>query len=112
MTAREPALAADAGTPSVLPLTDPMERLIASALDKAGVAYKTDMGGGNPAGLDFYLPWIDVHIEVKQFHSPRISEQMSRADNVIVAQGAVAVRLLAQMIAAGSLGDGASSRPL
>lgn len=31
-------------------------------------------------------------------HSPRISEQMSRADNVIVAQGEGAVRALARMI--------------
>lgn len=38
-------------------------------------------------GLDFYLPDFDLYIEVKRFHSPRIGEQMSRAENVIVIQG-------------------------
>lgn len=84
-------------------LTDPMERLIADALVFAGVRFVTDEGGGNPAGLDFYLPDSDVHIEVKRLHSPRIAEQMSRAPNVIAAQGEVAVRWIADLIRAGRL---------
>lgn len=77
-------------------MTDPMERMIADALDVAENVYSTD--SDNPAHLDFYLPVSDVHIEVKQFHSPRIAEQMSRAENVIVAQGEKAVALLAALI--------------
>lgn len=79
-------------------ITDPMERLIADALDGAGVSYETDSGGGNPLGLDFFVPAWDLHIEVKRFHSARVAEQMSRAPNVIVAQGEVAVRRLAELI--------------
>lgn len=79
-------------------MTDPMERLIADALDGAGIAYTTDCGGGNPVGLDFYLPDADLHIEVKRFHTDRIAEQMSRAPNVIVAQGKPAVEYLAGLI--------------
>lgn len=76
-----------------------MERLIADALDKAGVVYATDMGGESPCGLDFYLPDCNLHIEVKQFHSSRIAAQMSRAPNVIAVQGVVAVQWLANLIA-------------
>lgn len=77
---------------------DPMEAIIAHALDSAGEPYVTDLGGGNPTNLDFALTERRVEIEVKRFHTPRIAEQMSRADNVIVAQGEVAVRYLAELI--------------
>ena len=78
--------------------TDPMEQHIEFALREIYEPFETDIGGGNEAGLDFYLPSKGVHIEVKRFHSPRIAEQMSRADNVIVAQGEEAVRYLAYLI--------------
>jgi hypothetical protein len=80
-------------------VTDPMERILADALDRAGLDYVT--GDKNEARLDFYLPSIDLYIEVKQFHSARIAGQMSRAPNVIAAQGELAVRLLANLIEAG-----------
>lgn len=80
-------------------MTDPMERLIADALDNAGIAYVTDSGGGNPSNLDFRLD-NGIEIEVKRFHTPRIADQMARADNVIVAQGEQAVRFLATLLAA------------
>ena len=81
----------------MMPLTDPMERIIASALDAAGISYATDEGAGNASGLDFRLH-NGVEIEVKQFHSPRIAEQMSRSDNVIAIQGAEAVRFFAALL--------------
>lgn len=77
--------------------SDPMERTIADALDAAGLAYVTDEGGGNPSGLDFRLQ-NGVEIEVKRFHSPRIAEQMSRAENVIAIQGAEATRFFAALL--------------
>lgn len=76
------------------PITDPMERIIADALDAAGEPYQV-----NALGLDFYLPCQDVYIEVKRMHSDRIADQMSRAPNVIAVQGEQAVRLLAATIA-------------
>jgi NMD protein affecting ribosome stability and mRNA decay len=42
-------------------------------------------------GLDFYLPKQDVYIELKQFHSDRINEQLKSRDNVIVLQGRKAI---------------------
>jgi hypothetical protein len=79
-------------------MTDPMEQLIADALDEAGIPYVRD--GENPSHLDFRLD-NGIEIEVKRFHSPRISEQMSRVDNVIVAQGKEAVEFLASLIGQG-----------
>ena len=87
--------------------TDPLETEIATALDAAGIRYETDFGGGNPAALDFYLPHLDVYIEVKQFHSPRIAEQMSRAENVIAIQGRQAMALFCEL-----LGQRANNRPV
>jgi hypothetical protein len=76
-----------------------MEAAIRSALSDAGIRFVED--GNNPAHLDFYLPDFDLYIEVKQFHTDRISEQMSRAPNVIVAQGREAVTWLANLISGG-----------
>lgn len=81
-------------------MTDPMEDMIRSALDECNITYTEDgkLGGEINKALDFYLTDFSVHIEVKQFHSPRIANQMARVDNVIVAQGRVAVELLADML--------------
>jgi hypothetical protein len=79
-------------------ISDPLERIVAEALDDAGIGYVTDAGGGNPSNLDFRLH-NGIEIEVKRFHTPRIAEQMSRAENVIVAQGEAAVLFLADLIA-------------
>lgn len=77
-----------------------MERLIAEALCEAGVSFVHD----DPVShLDFYLPDLNIYIEVKQMHSMRIADQMARVDNVIVAQGRKAVEALAGLIAAGGL---------
>lgn len=80
-------------------MNDPMERLIQDALNVAGHRYLTDEGGHNPTKLDFSLPDLGVEIEVKRFHTPRVAEQMARAENVIVAQGDGAVRFLACLLA-------------
>ena len=77
-------------------MTDPIEKIIATALTNAGLEYKSDFGGG--AVLDFYIPQWDVHIEVKQFHSPRIAKQMARAENVIAIQGRNAAEWFATLL--------------
>lgn len=78
--------------------TDPMEQIVEAALLDAKTGYLTDEGGENPAALDFYLPGHDLHVEVKRMHSERIADQMSRAENVIAAQGEGAVRFLADLL--------------
>ena len=78
-------------------MLDPVESIVADALDRAGYSYRID-GQGETRNLDFYLPELDLYIEVKQFHSDRIAEQMSRAENVIAIQGVGAARAFARMI--------------
>lgn len=77
-----------------------MERVIAAALDEAHEPYVHDSGG---ATLDFYLSQRDVYIEVKRMHSPRIAQQMAKADSVIAVQGVGAVTLMASLIRNGKL---------
>ena len=79
-------------------MNDPLEQLLADTLDAAGIRYLTGDGGHNRAGLDFYLPDQDLHIEVKRFHSDRIAGQMARAPNVIAVQGEASVRWLADLL--------------
>ena len=71
-------------------MEDPMEAIVAQALTAAGVSFSRDLGGKNPSGLDFRLS-DGVEIEVKRFHTPRIADQMARAENVIAIQGKAAV---------------------
>lgn len=75
-----------------------MEKIVRDALDAANLFY-VEEEDPRALRLDFYLPVVDVHIEVKQFHTDRVAEQMSRAPNIIVIQGIGAAKLFAQMLA-------------
>lgn len=75
---------------------DPMEAVVSTALESAGIRFES--GPSAPARLDFYLPDHDIYIEVKQMHSDRIAEQMSRAPNVIAIQGMQAARFFASLL--------------
>jgi hypothetical protein len=77
--------------------SDPMERMVAAALTKAGLPY-ADETHPDAHNLDFFVPERLVHIEVKQFYSERSVRQMERAPFVILAQGRYAVAWLAEMI--------------
>lgn len=81
--------------------SDPMEQIIERALLESGVRFVADRDGGTTHDLDFHLVDYDIAIEVKRMHSPRIADQMKRAENVIVAQGKTAVEFLAQAIRSG-----------
>jgi hypothetical protein len=75
---------------------DPMEQVIERGLEAAGIPYRrTD---DNPRRLDFYLPTLDIYIEVKRFHTPRIADQMSRVPDIIVIQGMKAAVTFVKMI--------------
>lgn len=80
-------------------MTDPMEILIAAALKAAHIPFTHEGDRGHAGTLDFHLPTVDLHIEVKQFHAERVGAQMAQAPNVIVAQGRTAVLWLAAAIA-------------
>jgi hypothetical protein len=83
-------------------LSDPVEKIVAEALDAGGYQFVT---GDDPRamGLDFYLTELNLHIEVKQFHSDRIAEQTARVDNVIVVQGRHAAGVLRNILLAGKI---------
>ena len=73
--------------------SDFLESTIADALDNAKINFVHESENSGQI-LDFYLPNFDVYIEVKQFHSDRISKQMILRDNVIAVQGIKSVRFL------------------
>ena len=75
-------------------IADPVELVIATALNAKGIKYQHEAANG----LDFYLPDADVYIECKRFHSDRIGEQMKRAENVIVIQGMTAAQFFAKTV--------------
>lgn len=78
-------------------MTDPIEDIVERALLRAKLGFTKD-GEGNTRGLDFHLTDFDIYIEVKQFHTDRVTEQMSRVSDVIVIQGRAAAEAFAKML--------------
>jgi hypothetical protein len=84
---------------------DPIEQIMADALAAAGIRFIHDSDDKKATkALDFLLPDLGIFIEVKQFHSDRIAEQMSRAENVIAIQGRRAAEAFAEILAAAQAG--------
>jgi hypothetical protein len=80
-------------------ITDPLEKSLALAFDDAGVEYVHESEQGNHNnGIDFYLPKYGVYVEVKQYHSDRVSEQLKRHEEVIVIQGKASVNYFALLV--------------
>ena len=77
-------------------LPDPVEIVIERGLELAGIKYiRCDEQHRH---LDFYLPELNIYIEVKQFHTPRIAEQMARVPDIIAIQGMKAAVTFCKMI--------------
>ena len=74
-----------------------VEEQLAKTLDDVGIQYVHE-SENKEQRLDFYLPFFDVYIEVKQYHSERISDQMSSKDNVIALQGIKSVQFLTTVL--------------
>ncbi len=74
---------------------DPVETIVRDALEARGVKYTV---GHETHALDFDLPDLGCQIECKQFHTPRISDQLSRHADVIVIQGMGAARAFAKLL--------------
>jgi hypothetical protein len=77
-------------------IPDPVERVIEDALIECGIEYTR--ADEMTRHLDFYLPRLNIYIEVKQFHTPRIEKQMARVPDIIVIQGMKAAVIFAKMI--------------
>ena len=67
----------------------PLERAVENALTAAREHFTCEPHEGQR--LDFHLTERDVFIEVKAWHTPRISDQMASQRNVIALQGPEAV---------------------
>lgn len=75
-------------------VTDPVEKIIADALDAAGLEYQHD------CPLDFLIPELGVYIECKRFVTDRLVRQIGLRENVIVVIGLDGARALAKLIVA------------
>ncbi len=91
-------------------ITDPLERRVAEAFDRAGIRYTHEsqrkhkhgsagVDKGTPC-LDFYLPEWDLHVEVKAFYSERVHKQLE-GKKVILLQGQGAVEWFCRMVEEG-----------
>lgn len=80
--------------------SDPLERQVETALRHKKLQYVHESQSKEATqGLDFYLPTLGVHIEVKQFHTDRIARQMQQARDVVVLQGQQAVDFFCSLMA-------------
>lgn len=78
-------------------ISDPLEQRVAEVLEKNNFKFIHE-SENNGSSLDFHIPLYDVYIEVKKYHSDRISKQLAQKDNVIVLQGKKAVDLFILML--------------
>lgn len=84
-------------------ITDPVEKVVSLGLIKAGIKFQHESEQNSNAylqSLDFFLPEYGIYLECKRFHTDRISDQMSRSDNVIAIQGMGAAEFFANAIGA------------
>lgn len=80
-------------------ITDHLEQHLADALTEANIDFVHESEKGNQnKGIDFYLPGPQIYIEVKQYHSARISTQMSHHEEIIAIQGKRALNYFIRMI--------------
>lgn len=76
---------------------DHLEEMVGRALFDAGIKFIHDSQGGGQR-LDFFLPKHDIYIEIKQYHSDRISEQLMLRNNIIVLQGINSVKCFVSLL--------------
>lgn len=77
-------------------ITDPLEQIVADVLTRGDIEFvheSEDVSSILTKGLDFWVPRWKCHIEVKQYHSPRINGQMERVEHIMVLQGLRAVNV-------------------
>lgn len=70
-------------------ISDPLEKLLAKYLPN----FEHEKNG-----LDFYLTDEGIYIEVKQFHTDRVNEQLKRDKNIILVQGIRSAEWLAEIL--------------
>lgn len=76
---------------------DGLEEQVALILDKKGIEYIHE-SENKSQGLDFYLPDLEIYIEVKRFYSERSLRQLALHDEVILIQGRKSVVILDHLL--------------
>lgn len=76
---------------------DPVELMLARALLERKIDFIHE-SKNKEQRLDFYLPEIDLFIEVKRFSTPRTAKQIEGYTNVMVLQGIEAVQAFIKLI--------------
>ncbi len=60
-------------------MNDPLEMKLSKVLDDSGLQYtRPERDRNDPSNLDFYIPNLDLYIEVKAYHTQRIWNQVER----------------------------------
>ncbi len=78
-------------------ISDDLELRIAAALDKRSITFIHESEGMG-FHLDFYLPDLDIYIEVKKFHTDRVISQLVTQENVVLIQGRKSVEFLEKIL--------------
>ncbi len=80
-------------------ITDPVEKIVAEALDAAGIDYLHEKDSKTDGlNLDFYIPDLYVYIECKAFSTDRTAAQI-KDKQVILVQGMKAAEAFKQLVA-------------
>lgn len=77
--------------------SDFLEKEIAETLSASDIRFIHESKGKNQR-LDFFLPDHNVYIEIKQYHTDRINEQLKLKENIILLQGKKSVRLFKELL--------------
>lgn len=82
-------------------MTCRLEKQLSILLRAAGIAFTLpERDVSDPTTLDFHLTDLDLYIEVKQFHTPRVSDQLAKVPErktAIVLQGPNSVHDFARL---------------
>lgn len=85
-------------------MDDPLEVAFAKMLMDAGIEFtRPERDAREPTNLDFYLPEIGIYVEIKQFHTPRIADQLAQLPqqkSALVLVGPQSVKDFMMLIAA------------
>lgn len=85
-------------------MTSPLEKQFVALLDEFSIEYlRPEQDVTIPTNLDFYLPDFDLFVEIKCFHSDRISRQLSSVphrSNALVIMGPQSITAFRRFIRA------------
>jgi hypothetical protein len=61
-----------------MPTHDPLEEQFEALLRDRRIAFtRPERDAADPTTLDFLLPALRIYVEVKQFHTPRLANQLA-----------------------------------